>query len=315
MADWLTYSNQGATRSLPISDGLVRAMSFLPEMGVTMDVYSGGQPSEGPNRVGSTRHDHGNAADVTFYKDGRMLDWNNPADVPVLSDIVSRAKAGGVTGIGAADDYMGPGRVHIGFGSPAVWGADGKAANAPDWLHSAYYGAPAPSPAVGAINSAAPQVQPAVMRAPTKPQGGSFWSPFTTPIKSAFGGFGAPIMRSAASPNVQRQMVGNMLGTLGGRTAIMRALMGQNIGAPPSVTQGHSGPGTRAMAVTGQGATPVMLASRQSSSNSPQSDGRNPAGQNMDVYRANAAVLGGGGFNKPNIDRVLSSGKTLYKLA
>jgi hypothetical protein len=315
MADWLTYSNQGATRSLPISDDLVRAMSFLPELGVTMDVYSGGQPSSGPNRVGSTRHDHGNAADVTFYKDGRMLDWNNPSDIPVLSDIVSRAKAGGVTGIGAADDYMGPGRVHIGFGNPAVWGADGKAANAPDWLHSAYYGTPSPSPAVGAINLAAPQVQPAVMRAPTKPQGGSFWSPFTTPIKSAIGGFGAPIMRSAASPNVQRQMVGNMLGSVGGRTAIVSALMNQNIGQAPTVTQGHSGPGTRAMAVTGRGATPVMLASRANTGSGSTGDGSNPSGMNKSVYRANAAVLGGGGFNQSNIDRVMASGKTLYKLA
>lgn len=158
MAEWLTYSNQGATRSQPISDKLVQAMSFLPELGVTMNVYSGGQSGigEGGPRTGSTRHDHGNAADVMFYRDGRMLDWNNRDDIGTLSDIVSRARSAGVTGIGAGDDYMGPGRVHIGFGAPAVWGAGGSSANAPEWLRSAYFGAKTPTsaPALTAINNA-----------------------------------------------------------------------------------------------------------------------------------------------------------------
>lgn len=152
--DWLRYTNQNATRRQPISDELIRAMSFLPELGVTMNVYSGGQPSSGPNRVGSTRHDHGNAADVMFYHGGRMLDWNNPGDIPVLADIVARAKAAGVTGIGAGNDYMGPGRMHIGFGSPAVWGAGGKRANAPQWLIDAYDNGQVSSSALAAINQA-----------------------------------------------------------------------------------------------------------------------------------------------------------------
>lgn len=145
VTDWLEYANQGATRNQPLAPELVNAMSFLPEMGVTMRVVSGGQEASGPNRVGSTRHDHGNAGDVDFYQNGRKLDWNNEADLPILSNIVSRARANGVTGIGAGDDYMGAGRFHIGFGNEAVWGAGGKSENAPDWLRAAYGGAPAPA--------------------------------------------------------------------------------------------------------------------------------------------------------------------------
>lgn len=154
-ATWLSYANQNATRSQPLSQDLSKAMSFLPELGVKMEVFSGGQPGagEGGGRVGSTRHDHGGAGDVFFYKDGRRLDWNNAEDVPVYQEIVRRAKAAGVTGFGAGDGYMQPGSMHLGFGAPAVWGAGGKGANAPQWLSDAYNGpapaAPAPAQASG----------------------------------------------------------------------------------------------------------------------------------------------------------------------
>jgi hypothetical protein len=144
-AEWLRYSNQGATRNDPLHPSLIEAMSFLPQMGIQMNVVSGGQEpaGQGGARTGSTRHDHGMAADVDFYKDGRKLDWNNADDLPILVQIVQTAKARGVTGIGAGDDYMGPGRFHVGFGNPGVWGAGGKGANAPEWLRAAYAGAPA----------------------------------------------------------------------------------------------------------------------------------------------------------------------------
>jgi len=151
---WLQYVNDGATRNKPLADPLVSALSFLPEMGVTMQVFSGGQEAanEGSQRTGSTRHDHGNAADVFFFKDGRQLDWRNPDDVPIFQQIVSRAKANGVSGFGAGDGYMRPGSMHIGFGAPSVWGAGGKGSNAPDWLRVAYGEAPlgnAPQAAMG----------------------------------------------------------------------------------------------------------------------------------------------------------------------
>jgi hypothetical protein len=138
MAGWLTYANQGATRSQPLNQQLVNALSFLPDLGVSMEVFSGGQPSSGPNRTGSHRHDEGNAGDVFFSKNGRQLDWANPQDQPIFQDIVQRARAAGVTGIGAGEGYMRPGSMHIGFGTPAVWGAGGSGANAPGWLRAAY---------------------------------------------------------------------------------------------------------------------------------------------------------------------------------
>lgn len=158
--DWLRYANQGATRSQPLSSELVNALSFLPDLGVSMEVFSGGQPSSGPNRTGSHRHDEGGAGDVFFYKDGRQLDWANPQDQPTFQDIVRRARAAGVTGIGAGEGYMRPGSMHIGFGSPAVWGAGGSGANAPDWLRTAFGSTgggqtapPAPAAPVGGVGS------------------------------------------------------------------------------------------------------------------------------------------------------------------
>lgn len=166
-SDWLKYANQGATRNLPLDNKLVNAMGFLPELGVTMEVFSGGQPGKGEKggRVGSVRHDHGGAADAFFYKDGRKLDWANPQDRPVFEEIVRRGKAAGITGFGAGDGYMQPGSMHLGFGTPAVWGAGGKGANAPDWLRNAFAGGGNPSPAMQAppaVNGGAQVPMPSV---------------------------------------------------------------------------------------------------------------------------------------------------------
>lgn len=142
--DWVRYANQGATRSQPLDPRLVNALGFLPELGLTMEVFSGGQPAAGQGpRVGSTRHDHGNAADAFFYQGDRRLDWANPADLPLFEAVVQRARANGVTGFGAGPGYMQPGSMHIGFGNPGVWGAGGSGSTAPDWLRRAYGAAPA----------------------------------------------------------------------------------------------------------------------------------------------------------------------------
>lgn len=135
----IIMSNQGATRDEPLSDRLKNAMGYLGDMGITTEVFSGGQ-TRGPGMVeekdytGSTRHDGGNAADVTFYKDGRALMATNPEDIPILQEIVFRGRMAGMTGFGMDDQgYMGPARMHIGFGKEAVWGAG----EAPDWLKEA----------------------------------------------------------------------------------------------------------------------------------------------------------------------------------
>lgn len=143
MAGYITYSNQKATRNRPLDDDLIKRLAYLQDMGITMEVFSGGQPGkdEGGSRVGSVRHDHGGAADAFFYKDGRKLDWANKDDLPIFQEIVSRGKQNGITGFGAGPGYMQAGSMHIGGGNPGVWGAGGKGDSAPDWLKAAYNGA------------------------------------------------------------------------------------------------------------------------------------------------------------------------------
>lgn len=138
--NYIVYENQGATRSLPLSPELHGALSFLGDMGIEARVFSGGQPGigSGGSRTGSVRHDHGNAADVTFWRNGRMLDWRKSEDIPVFQEIVRRGRAAGLTGFGAGPGYMTPGSMHIGFGNPAVWGVNGDVANAPAWLREAF---------------------------------------------------------------------------------------------------------------------------------------------------------------------------------
>lgn len=138
----IQYANYG-TRNLPLSSNLTAALDkVLPGLGVQAKVFSGGQSArgEGGARTGSTRHDHGDAADVFFYKDGKKLDWANPEDQPIFEEIVRRGKQAGLTGFGAGPGYMQAGSMHIGFGKPAVWGAGGDSKNAPAWLRNAYYG-------------------------------------------------------------------------------------------------------------------------------------------------------------------------------
>ena len=75
MVNYINYANQGATRNQPLSEDLLKRLQYLQDMGLTAQVFSGGQDAEGPNRTGSHRHDHGGAADVFFYQGDRKLDW------------------------------------------------------------------------------------------------------------------------------------------------------------------------------------------------------------------------------------------------
>lgn len=127
-------------RKLPISAKLLAVLEgAAAAAGVDVTVYSGGQekaPSK--KRTGSARHDNGNAADVWLTKGGRELNFDTASDRPTVSAFVTACVKIGATGIGAAADYMGPTRLHVGFGARATWGAAGKAANAPKWLRDAY---------------------------------------------------------------------------------------------------------------------------------------------------------------------------------
>jgi hypothetical protein len=140
--DYLKYQYGDDTiRNKPVSDKLIKDMSFLKEMGVQMVVYSGGQDAKGhgDRRTGSTRHDDGYAADAYFVdiKTGRILDWSNPKDQPIFKEIFYRGYQNGIQGWGAHKDYMGTKNVHLGYGTPAVWGAGGTGRPA-DWLWEAW---------------------------------------------------------------------------------------------------------------------------------------------------------------------------------
>ena len=138
---WLKYNyGDGTVRNKPLSNKMKASMSFLRDMGVTMEVFSGGETPE-QKASDSGRHMHGAGADVYFYKDGRKLDWANPADLPIFNEIIQRAKAGGVVNFGAGEGYMGQGSMHLSVvGTPLVHGAKGKSANAPAWLQEMYNG-------------------------------------------------------------------------------------------------------------------------------------------------------------------------------
>ena len=105
-------------------------------------VFSGGQDEAGAHHTGSDRHNHGDAADcnIQVYEGGRWrtLSMNNQRDQGMMAEFISWSVAYGAMGVGAAEDYMGPTAVHIGFGKPGTWGAGGHSSAAPGWLIEAW---------------------------------------------------------------------------------------------------------------------------------------------------------------------------------
>jgi hypothetical protein len=119
-----------AIRKRPITDKLEKALQYASaQSGVGAEVVSGGQApigSGGP-RTGSTRHDHGNAADLKLFRTDESgkktyLDFSNPKDRPYFEAFAKNAAAAGATGIGAGSGYMGNQLMHVGYGPVATWG-------------------------------------------------------------------------------------------------------------------------------------------------------------------------------------------------
>jgi hypothetical protein len=164
----------GATRNLPIAPTLNAQLdkAATTDGNLKVEVFSGGQPSTGANRVGSHRHDEGDAADVQLRdtRTGQLLDMRKPEDQARMRGFITAAVAAGATGVGAAEGYMGPHGIHIGGGKPAVWGADETSATAPGWVKGAFddgrkqVGTLTP-PAVPAAPAAAVPAAPAVTNA------------------------------------------------------------------------------------------------------------------------------------------------------
>jgi peptidoglycan hydrolase-like protein with peptidoglycan-binding domain len=159
----VTYTNQGATRSLKIPQ---RLYSIIQAAGKAagidkIEIFSGGQVPKGQQgpRTGSTRHDTNvGAADVYLYAGGKQL--STAQEDPRVAAFIQAARAGGAVGIGAGPGYMSSRGIHVGFGKPAVWGKGGSGANAPSWVKAAYNagaGGQAPAtPASGATRTRTP---------------------------------------------------------------------------------------------------------------------------------------------------------------
>lgn len=134
-------NTSGKTRDLPIVPRLKTILSLAGSAAGIDEVIveSGGQCALGTcsKRTGSTRHDLGNAADLDLKKGGRILDFTKAADLPFFKAFVEAAASYGATGIGGDVGYMGPTRIHVGFGSKATWGGDGGTGQAPTWLANA----------------------------------------------------------------------------------------------------------------------------------------------------------------------------------
>lgn len=145
-ADYVQQAQVGAKgtiRNKAIDPKLEKILAQVAaETGITFVVGSGGQDAKGtPNarRTGSTRHDKGGAADVMAKgADGKFIDFSTPAGQKQWSDVVTRARSLGATGIGAGPDYMGTQTVHIGFGSPAKWSSAKSGQPVEKWLAAAY---------------------------------------------------------------------------------------------------------------------------------------------------------------------------------
>jgi AraC-like DNA-binding protein len=147
----VTMANGGTIRSQNISD---RMRSILENAGtnagVDVRVTSGGQPATGVtgvDRTGSHRHDNGRAADVQLISNGRTLNVNNPADLPIIQNFINETKLAGATGFGAGNGYMGDNTFHIdhAYSTPMYWGGlldNGtyRSRNAPRWLRDIVIG-------------------------------------------------------------------------------------------------------------------------------------------------------------------------------
>lgn len=136
----VTYTNQGATRSLKIPQRLYSIIQAAgKQAGIDrIEIFSGGQVPKGQQgpRTGSTRHDTNvGAADVNLYAGGQRL--SAAQEDSRVAAFIQAARALGAVGIGAGPGYMNGG-IHVGFGKPAVWGKGGSGANAPSWVKAAY---------------------------------------------------------------------------------------------------------------------------------------------------------------------------------
>jgi hypothetical protein len=199
----LLYANQGSIRNLPLKPELASIYQRAAEKaGIdAIRVISGGQEATGPHRTGSHRHDLGGAGDIQLISGGRPLDFTNKDDLPRITSFLQASKELGAAGIGAGSNYMGNTTYHVGFGTPGVWGGEGKGANAPAWLVNALGGVKPGS--VGTTLTTSPVVASAAPAAPAAP--GTASDPMAAAMKliqQGIGGGSAPAEAAAPQQSV-----------------------------------------------------------------------------------------------------------------
>ena len=132
------YTNQKATRNRKVNEKLFKTLDEVSkELGIDVEIYSGGQPSSGKNRVGAHNHDDhgkgGGAADIIFKKDGKIIDLEK--DKALKKQFVSKLKENGINEFGYGKGYnQGTTSMHVGNSMPnaktRVWGSDKTSATA-----------------------------------------------------------------------------------------------------------------------------------------------------------------------------------------
>jgi hypothetical protein len=127
-------SHKGSGSGLP--PDVIRSMQYAGvKAGVSTNIAHGNEPGHARHRPGA------DAGDIDLFDEkGRKLDSTIPADRAKMAAYIEASAASGNTGIGMGGHgaYMGASRMHIGKGTPAVWGAGGRGANTPDWVRDAY---------------------------------------------------------------------------------------------------------------------------------------------------------------------------------
>lgn len=89
-------------RDDPIQPALQRQLERMAnDLGLDITVYSGGQPATGPNRTGTSRHDHGYSADIYAERNGQRLSGAE------LAPLVDWWYDNNVGGVGFGMDHFG----------------------------------------------------------------------------------------------------------------------------------------------------------------------------------------------------------------
>lgn len=161
-------------------------------------------------------------------------------------------------------------------------------------------------------------VQPARIMTAANPPGGGWLSSLMGGAKgglnSALGAIGnqtAPLMRSAQ--NIAPAAVMQALSTVQGRTAIGHYLANKNVAKAPVMVAGAQPGGTQVITTGGQLGTLMRANNGQVGGQSSRAfDAQFHPGQNMDVYRTNAAAAGGAGnLNAAGINAALNRGAVM----